>query len=99
GGKDLSYAELGDAVERLSQNWRRLGVGRGDRIVCQLANRPEYLVALGAAWASGAVHVGVDSEATAPELAQAVALTQPRLLLYEPPAGAADPFLGLRTVL
>jgi acyl-CoA synthetase (AMP-forming)/AMP-acid ligase II len=99
GGQSLTYAELGDAVERLSQQWRRLGVGRGDRIVCQLANRPEHLVALGAAWASGAAHVGVDADSTAPELAQAVALTRPRLLLYEPPAGAADPFLGLRAAL
>jgi acyl-CoA synthetase (AMP-forming)/AMP-acid ligase II len=99
GGHGLTYAQFGDAVERLSQGWRRLGVRRGDRIVCQLSNRPEHLVALGAAWASGAVHVGVDPESTAPELAAAVALTRPRLLLYEPPAGAADPFLGLRAAL
>lgn len=98
-GRDLSYAELGEAVERLSHAWHRLGARRGDRIVCQLSNGPEHLIALGAAWASGAVHVGVDPESTAPELAQAIALTQARLLLYEPPAGAADPFLGLRTVL
>lgn len=96
GGHSFTYAQLGDAVEGLSGGWRRLGVGRGDRIVCQLSNRAEHVIAIGAAWASGAVHVGVDHEATAPELAHAVALTRPRVLLYEPCTGAADPFRALR---
>ncbi|HEX6903889.1 MAG TPA: class I adenylate-forming enzyme family protein [Thermoanaerobaculia bacterium] len=95
----LTYAQLGFAVERLGAGLRRLGVGRGDRVVCQLSNRPEHLAALGAAWASGAVHVGLDPETTGRELARAVALTEPRVLIYEPRTGDADPFLALRAIL
>jgi len=99
GEQSLTYAQLGQAVERLSADLRRLGVGRGDRIVSQLSNRPEHLIALGAAWTSGAAHVGMDHEATARDLSRVITLTQPGALLYEPQTGATDPFLALRTVL
>ena len=61
-----------------------------------MSNRPEHVVALGGAWACGALHVGVDHGFTAPELAFVVELTQARALVYEPHADAPDPFLPLR---
>jgi acetoacetyl-CoA synthetase len=55
---DLTFAELRDQVGRCRSGLRRLGVGRGDRVVGYLPNAPEAIVAflatasLGAIWAS-----------------------------------------------
>ncbi|GAB3200117.1 acetoacetate--CoA ligase [Nocardioides hungaricus] len=60
----LTHAELADAVARARTGLRRLGVGRGDRVVAYLPNIPETVVAylatisLGAVWASCAPEFG-----------------------------------------
>lgn len=92
----MSYAQLWRAVRSVTTAYRNLGISRGDRIICALSNRPEAIVALGAAWASGAVHVGVDSQFTAPEVATILELTQATLLLCEPDESAADPLQTIR---
>jgi acyl-CoA synthetase (AMP-forming)/AMP-acid ligase II len=79
----LSYGQLWDDVCALGRAYRRLGVQPGARIVCRLANRPEYLVALGGAWACGAVHVGVDPELTAREVERVVHLTGAEVLVCD----------------
>lgn len=86
GDRRLTYAEVGEGVARLACAYRRLGVSRGERVVCQLPNSPEHLLAAGAAWASGIVHVGTDHDLTGEELAWIVARTEAAALLY-----AADP--------
>jgi acetoacetyl-CoA synthetase len=64
---ELSYAELRDQVARARAGLRRLGVGRGDRVVAYLPNIAETLVAflatasLGAVWASCAPEFGTAS--------------------------------------
>jgi fatty-acyl-CoA synthase len=99
GGRTVTYAELGGAVARLAAAYRRLGIGAGDRVVCQLPNCPEHLVALNAAWAVGAIHVGTDNDLTGPELAWLVEHTEAAALVFGPPAGAgADPWAPLRAV-
>jgi acyl-CoA synthetase (AMP-forming)/AMP-acid ligase II len=98
GARRVSYAEFGAAVAALASAYGSLGVRPGDRVLCSVSNRPEYLVSLGAAWAAGAVHVGVDHQLTGPELSSAVALTGARALVYEPAAGSADPLLPPRAV-
>jgi acetoacetyl-CoA synthetase len=61
---ELTFAELADQVRRARAGLRRLGVGRGDRVVAFLPNCPETLVAflatasLGAIWASCAPEFG-----------------------------------------
>ncbi|WP_329258657.1 acetoacetate--CoA ligase [Actinoallomurus sp. NBC_01490] len=63
----LSFGELADQVGRAREGLRRLGVGRGDRVVGFLPNIPEALVAflacgsLGAIWASCAPEFGARS--------------------------------------
>ena len=65
GGADLG--QLRDQVARARAGLRRLGVGRGDRVVAYLPNIPETLVAflatasLGAIWASCAPEFGARS--------------------------------------
>ena len=61
---ELTFAELADQVGRVRAGLRRLGVGRGDRVVAYLPNCPEAVVALlataslGAVWASCAPEFG-----------------------------------------
>jgi acetoacetyl-CoA synthetase len=63
----LTHAELADQVARAAAGLRRLGVGRGDRVVGYLPNVPETMVAflacasLGAIWSSCAPEFGVSS--------------------------------------
>jgi 2,3-dihydroxybenzoate-AMP ligase len=44
GDTRLTYAQLGREVERLSERVLALGIGRGDRVLVQLPNIPEFLV-------------------------------------------------------
>ena len=64
---ELTFGELADQVGRARAGLRRLGVGRGDRVVGFVPNIPEALVAflacasLGAIWASCAPEFGARS--------------------------------------
>ena len=67
--RTLTYAALGRLVGNVAARYRELGIGPGDRVVCALPDCPEHVVAMGAAWACGAIHVGTDADLTADELA------------------------------
>jgi acyl-CoA synthetase (AMP-forming)/AMP-acid ligase II len=94
--RTMTYGELGAAVAALAGRHRRAGVRPGDRVVCQASNSPELVVALGAAWACGAVHVGADWQLTVPELAWLIDHTDAAALVCEPPDTWPDPEAGLR---
>ena len=61
---ELSWAELRDQVARCAAGLRRLGVGKGDRVVAYMPNVPETVVAflatasIGAVWSSCAPEFG-----------------------------------------
>jgi acetoacetyl-CoA synthetase len=61
---ELSWDELRDQVARCAAGLRRLGVGRGDRVVAYMPNVPETVVAflacasIGAIWSSCAPEFG-----------------------------------------
>jgi len=97
-GTTITYAELGHEVAGLAASYRRLGIGPGDRVVCQLPNSPEHLMAINAAWAVGAVHVGTDNDLTGRELAWLADRTEAAALLFRPRAGADDPLAPVRAV-
>ena len=97
-GSKMTYAQLGKAITTLASAYRRLGVGRGDRVVCQLPNGPEHIVAAGAAWACAAIHVGAAQRLTGPELSEFIGLTGAKILLYAPVDESPDPFMPLRVV-
>ncbi|WUH98335.1 acetoacetate--CoA ligase [Spirillospora sp. NBC_00431] len=67
GPVELTFGELREQVARAQAGLRRLGVGRGDRVVAYLPNIPETLVAflatagLGAVWATCAPEFGAHS--------------------------------------
>ncbi|HKT03831.1 MAG TPA: class I adenylate-forming enzyme family protein [Rugosimonospora sp.] len=98
GGQRLTYAGLGHAVAGLANVLRGLGVGPGDRVVCSVANRCEFVVAMVAAWQCGAVHVGVDFQSTGAELSAVIELTGATALVYEPFGGRATPMAALEAV-
>jgi acyl-CoA synthetase (AMP-forming)/AMP-acid ligase II len=94
----LSYGELWERIEALSRAYRAIGVRPGDRVVCQLRNCPEHVVAIGAAWHCGAIHAGTDNDLTGPELAWIVERTEAAALVFQPRAGATDPLAPLAAV-
>lgn len=52
--REMTYAELYDAVARLARSLRDAGVGPGDRVVGFMPNMPESIVAMLAAVSAGA---------------------------------------------
>jgi acyl-CoA synthetase (AMP-forming)/AMP-acid ligase II len=90
-GETLTYGELWERVQALAAGYRRLGVQPGDRVVCQLPDNPEHIIAAHAAWAAGAVHVGADHDLTAPELTWLVERTEATALVFQPRSGTPDP--------
>ncbi len=53
----LTYRELGDAVVRVAEGLRMLGVGHGDRVALVLPNNPEHVIAFHAVMRLGAIAV------------------------------------------
>ena len=89
-GATTTYADLGRAVARLAAEYLGVGIRRGDRVLCQLPNSVEHVIAVLGAWAVGAVHVGVDNDLTGRELGWLAAHTEAAALLFRPHPDVAD---------
>jgi len=85
-------------VISLASAYEQLGVSRGDRILCQLRNCPEHVIAIAAAWVRGAIHVGADNDLTGPELSRLVDRLGAAALLFQPPRDQADGLALLHAV-
>ncbi|HEX9798871.1 MAG TPA: long-chain fatty acid--CoA ligase [Thermoanaerobaculia bacterium] len=79
----LTYRELDERAVRCALVWRRLGIGRGDRVAILARNRIEYLDAFFAAGKSGAILVPLGTRLTAIELAPILADSGARAVLYD----------------
>lgn len=88
-GGTMGYAELGGASRAVAAAYRELGIGRGDRVVCQLPDGRAHFVAVGAAWAAGVIHVAADRELTPAETAELVRMAGARGLLHPAPGEVA----------
>jgi acyl-CoA synthetase (AMP-forming)/AMP-acid ligase II len=97
-GRTITYTELWRQVSALAGAYRQLGIRPGDRVVSALRNCPEHVVAISAAWAVGAIHVGADDDLTGPELSDLVTHTEAAAVLFHPRPGADDPHAPLRAV-
>ena len=97
-GTTITYETLWQRVTALAGGYERLGVGRGDRVLCQLRNCPEHVIAIAAAWARGAAHVGADNDLTGSELARQVDRLSAAALVFQPPQDGGDGMAPLRTV-
>lgn len=54
-GRETTYAELGDQIERAAEGLRRLGVTKGDTVALVLPNCPQHVVAFYAILRIGAI--------------------------------------------
>lgn len=95
-GTTVTYSALWERIVALAAAYARLGIGKGERILCQLRNCPEHMVAIGAAWMRGAIHVGADNDLTAAELTRLVERLQASALLFQPRPNATDGLEPLR---
>jgi acyl-CoA synthetase (AMP-forming)/AMP-acid ligase II len=80
----LSFVEHLDEVAALARALREEhGVGKGDRVAICAANCPEWIVAFWATVSLGAIAVGMNSMWAGPELADALELTEPTVLIAD----------------
>ncbi|MGW9826725.1 fatty-acyl-CoA synthase [Brevibacterium pityocampae] len=79
-----SWRECADSVLALAADFRRRGIGTGDRVAVLTTNRPEFLLAAAAAAALGAIIVPINFRLSAGEIAYIVDSTDPELLVTEP---------------
>jgi acetoacetyl-CoA synthetase len=77
----LTRAELADQVARAAAGLRRLGVGRGDRVVAYLPNVPETVVAFLATASLGAIFSSCAPEFGPRAVADRVHQIEPRVLI------------------
>lgn len=80
---ELTYGELHQLVRRCSRGLAKLGIGRGDTVVVQLANSPEFLVTWFAVTRLGAVFVPSNTANTASELGYLLVVTEAGLVITE----------------
>src|ERR1700743_1135480 len=64
----LTYAEVAERAERLSEGLFGIGVRRGDRVAIWMTNRPEWIISYFAVMRLGAVLVPLNTWLTAPEI-------------------------------
>jgi acetoacetyl-CoA synthetase len=78
---ELSWDELRESVARCAAGLRRLGVGRGDRVVAYMPNIPETLIAFLAAASLGAVWATCATEFGPRAVIDRFAMLEPKVLL------------------
>ncbi|MDP9418616.1 MAG: fatty acid--CoA ligase family protein [Actinomycetota bacterium] len=86
----ISYGRFWEQALALAGAYLHLGIRPGDRVVCALRCCPEHLVAVAAAWACGAVHVGAHHDLTGSELASLVQRTDATAVVIQGRIDAAD---------
>jgi acetoacetyl-CoA synthetase len=77
---ELSWGELGRQVAATAAGLRRLGVGRGDRVVAYVPNVPEAIVAFLAAASIGAVWSSCSPDFGAASVVDRFAQIEPKVL-------------------
>lgn len=83
-GQRLSYAEFAVEVERAARALYAAGIGAGDRVGILMGNRSEWLILDFAVMTLGAITVGLNTWATAYELAYQLRHADVKLLAIEP---------------
>lgn len=87
-GRATTYRQLCSAVAILADEYGRHGIRPGERVVCALENRPEYVMLMMAAWTLGVVHVGVSADLPDAELRRIARFSGARALAHADSQGA-----------
>ncbi len=77
----LTYEALWASVQAVAAGFRRLAVGKGDRVALCLPNAPELVISFYATWLLGATVVPINPTLTERELVGQLADAGPRLLV------------------
>lgn len=83
-GTTTTWADLARRSDALADALHHRGVRAGDRVALLMTNRPEYVEALVAATAVGAISVPVNFRLTPPEIAHVLVDSGARLVLVDP---------------
>jgi acetoacetyl-CoA synthetase len=78
---EITWDELRDQVARCAAGLRRLGVGRGDRVVAYMPNAPETVVALLATASIGAIWSSCAPEFGTPTVVDRFKQIEPKVLI------------------
>ena len=82
-GRELTYAELDDASERLAASFLARGLARGDRVATLTGNSPEHVAVFFACAKAGLILAPLSWRLAAPELAYQLEDSEPALFLVE----------------
>jgi acyl-CoA synthetase (AMP-forming)/AMP-acid ligase II len=93
GGTRWDPPAVGREVARRARRFRRLGLGRGDRVFLHFGNRPEFFAELLATWRLGACAIPLDARLTAFEVETLAAAAQPRFAVVD---DTTDPAVASR---
>ena len=86
----ITFGEFFAAIDAARNNLAPLGIQRGDRVLLQAYNSPEWVLALWAVWSLGAVPVLGNRWWSPPETAHCIDLIKPRAVLTDAEHPAAD---------
>ncbi|MCQ9385600.1 class I adenylate-forming enzyme family protein [Brevibacterium moorei] len=82
-GEQWTYAQLGQRVDRLAAALHAAGVGRGDRVLYQLFNGPEFVLVYLATQRLGAIDVPINHRLSVGETAYILQDSTPLVYLYD----------------
>ena len=85
GEERLTFADLDQWSDRLARGLVARGVAKGDRVGIAMRNCPSWIVGYMAALKAGAVATLLNGWWEPAEMEQAILLTDPRLILADPP--------------
>ncbi len=80
-GEQLTYTELRERIEAAATALRAAGVAPGSRVALLSENRPEWVIALLAAFRAGATVVPLDTKLTNSEIAVLLGHAEPHVIL------------------
>jgi len=81
GRQVISYKELLERVCSLANGLKRLGVGKGDRVMVCTGNRPETIMSYFAIWRIGAIAVPVNPDFKSEELTSIIRDSEPKVVI------------------
>ena len=96
-GEVVSYAELDETANRLSQLFRAAGLKPGDHMAFCMENRAEYLPIMWGAHYAGLLYTAVSSRLTTEEIAYIIEDSGSKAFITSP--YKTDALEGLRDVL
>jgi acetyl-CoA synthetase len=82
--RTLTFGEIASASARLSGMLSRRGIRKGDVVLTLIGNRAEWVLAMLAAFRTGAVILPCTEQLRAKDLALRLAVARPRLVLADP---------------